>query len=223
LRILLVEDDQLLAKGIETALERAGYTVDHTSTAKAALANVRETTYELILLDLGLPDMDGLVLLQTLRDVNRLECPILILTARDQLNDKVSGLDAGADDYLPKPFELEELLARLRALVRRRPVSVSNELVCGALILDTEAWQATYQGATLALSRRELMVLRLLMESQNKVVTKAALTNALYSWDDDIGSNTLEVYIHGLRKQTTKQLIKTVRGVGYLLQGDQTQ
>jgi len=217
MRLLLVEDDVLLAEGVNTALARAGYTVDWVSKGNDALSALQAAQYSLIILDLGLPDMDGLLLLKKIRQQLKQELPVLILTARDQLDDKVSGLDAGADDYLAKPFELDELLARLRALLRRRPVATATTLNCGDIELDPEAWTASYKNQDMGLSRREMMVLRVLMEQQGKVVTKSALANQLYNWDDDIGSNTLEVYIHGLRKRTDKALIKTIRGVGYML------
>lgn len=217
MRLLLIEDDVLLAEGVNTALTRAGYTVDWVSTAADALADLQAAQYSLIILDLGLPDMDGLSLLSKIRQQLKQELPVLILTARDQLDDKVSGLDAGADDYLAKPFELDELLARLRALLRRRPIATATTLTCGDIELDPEAWTASYKNEDMGLSRREMMVLRLLMEQQGKVVTKSALANQLYNWDDEIGSNTLEVYVHGLRKRMGKAQIKTIRGVGYML------
>lgn len=215
MRILLVEDDVLLADGVKTALSKSGFTVDWVQTGKEAMSALKYEPYQAAVFDLGLPDMDGLDLLNDVR--KKLDIPILLLTARDRLDDKVRGLDLGADDYLPKPFEIEELSARLRALLRRRNVQVESVLEYGPLTLNPATLEASYQGAPLDLSRRETMVLRILLENAGKVVTRTALSNQLYSWDEEVGSNTLEVYVHQLRKQTDKSLIQTIRGVGYIL------
>lgn len=218
MRILLVEDDVLLADGIKVALSKAGFTVDAVHTAQEALSALTYEPYQAAIFDLGLPDMDGLELLAQVR--RKWAIPILILTARDRLDDKVRGLDLGADDYLSKPFEIEELSARLRALLRRRNISVETQLEYAGITLNPATLETYYQGSKLDLARRELMVLRILLENAGKVVTRTALSNQLYSWDEEVGSNTLEVYIHQLRKQTDKNLIRTIRGVGYILQAE---
>jgi DNA-binding response OmpR family regulator len=175
---------------------------------------VNTDTPDIIILDLGLPDMDGLSVLKQLRK-KQASLPVLLLTARDTLDDKVSGLDTGADDYLAKPFDMAELLARLRVLERRLGTAHSNEIRIGEVLLSTSSHQVSASGADVELSKREYMLLKALMENAGKVQTRNSLESRLYSWEDEIASNALEVHIHNLRKKLGTDFIKTVRGVGY--------
>jgi DNA-binding response OmpR family regulator len=179
-----------------------------------AIQVVKTEPPDIVILDLGLPDIDGLEVLKQLRKINA-ALPVLLLTARDTIEDKVTGLDAGADDYLPKPFDMPELLARLRVLERRLGTAQSNEIIIGDVALSTTSHQVLFQGEELELSKREYMLLKALMESAGKVQTRNSLESKLYSWDDSVASNALEVHIHNLRKKLGTEFIKTVRGVGY--------
>ncbi len=216
MRLLLVEDDPLLGDGIRAGLTQEGYTVDWLTDGESALAALDTEPYELVVLDIGLPKKTGLEVLKTLRGRGQ-ETPVLILTARDTTSDKVAGLDAGADDYLIKPFELEELNARLRALLRRHHGRASSELVHGDIILDPAAHQVTQEGRLVEISPREFAVLQMLLENRGKVMSRARLEEGLYSWDSDVESNAIEVYIHHLRKKLGSALIRTIRGVGYII------
>ncbi|KPK27163.1 MAG: XRE family transcriptional regulator [Betaproteobacteria bacterium SG8_40] len=212
--ILLVEDDQDLATGLLEALRKEGLSINHVGTAKAALHVIGTETPEIVILDLGLPDKDGLDVLRQLRRQHR-DLPVLVLTARDSLGDKVAGLDSGADDYLAKPFEMAELLARLRVLGRRMGTSSSNVISVGAVNLDTTSQTVTVNGEPADLPRREYMLLKVLMENAGRVQTRDSLENKLYSWGEEVASNALEVHIHHLRKKLGSDFIATVRGVGY--------
>ncbi len=213
MRILILEDDAQLASGLVQSLQSQQYTVDHFSTVALGLNAVQQEHYDLVLLDLGLPDADGFSFLKSFRKDH--DTPVLILTARDSVDDKITGLDLGCDDYLPKPFDLNELQARMRALLRRSSGRSSNELQYADVLIDLQSRVVTYQGKQINLSRREFNLLEVLMKNQGKVMTRTALEQTLYSWQDDIESNALEVHIHNLRKKLYSTVIKTVRGVGY--------
>ncbi|GAB1260492.1 response regulator [Aurantivibrio plasticivorans] len=212
--ILLIEDDPGLASGLQSALQHAGYAVNCVNNGRAALSISSSQPSDLIILDLGLPDMDGLDVLKKLRDEHK-HIPVLILTARDTVEDKVGGLDSGADDYLAKPFELPELLARLRVLERRSTANTSNTLTVGNVRLDTTSHIAYLDNQEVDMARREYMLLKALMENSGRIITRESLENKLYSWGEEVSSNALEVHIHHLRKKLGTQFIKTVRGVGY--------
>jgi len=214
MQILLVEDDVLLADGLRTALRREGFTVNVVATGAAALSTFRADKPELVILDLGLPDMDGLKVLEKLRAGDK-QLPVLVLTARDTIGDKVSGLDLGADDYLVKPFEMPELLARLRVLERRTTSSLTSTISIGPVVLDTLAQKVCLDGVELELPRREYMLLKALMENPGRILSRDTLEKRLYGWGEELASNAIEVHIHHLRKKIRTDLIKTVRGVGY--------
>ena len=217
MKILVVEDDVLLREGLQQAMQHEHYSCDTASTAHEADSLMRSVEYGLVLLDLGLPDGNGLQLLRQWRAAH-LDVPVLILTARDSLQDKVQGLDLGADDYLSKPFALAELQARVRALLRRHQGKASNQLTNGGLVVDMEQRQACQDGDLLPLTRREYALLRRLIMQVGQVVSRERLQTDLYDWQDDIGSNALEVHIHHLRHKLEKQHIRTVRGEGYCLE-----
>jgi DNA-binding response OmpR family regulator len=216
MQVLLVEDDNLLADGIVVALRRHNFAVNRVSSGKEALLVIDTTPPDIVILDLGLPDIDGIELLGKFRS-RKFSNPTLILTARDSVEDKVRGLDCGADDYLAKPFDIEELLARLRALERRLTNATSAQITLGEVMLDTHTHQLSVNGQPVDLARREYMLLKALMESGNKIQTREALENKLYSWGEEISSNTVEVHIHHLRKKLPPGFIQTVRGVGYIV------
>ena len=220
MRILLVEDDLILAAGIREALEREQWAVDHLAAAEPAEAAIGHTAYDLAIVDIGLPGMDGLELVRRLRQQGR-PLPILILTARDGLQDRVAGLDLGADDYLTKPFLLPELLARLRALVRRSRASANPILAVGSLCLDQAGRSATLGGEALDLTGREWSVLEQLVLAAPRVANKARLADSLSQWDKEITPNAVEIYVSRLRaKLGERMLIRTIRGIGYRLEED---
>ncbi len=212
--ILLVEDDLALSKALQQALQKQGYSVNAVERGKAALHVVQTDAPDIVILDLGLPDMDGLAVLKGIREA-RIDLPVLLLTARSSLEDKIAGLDSGADDYLPKPFEMTELFARLRVLERRLSTSKSADIRVGDVALDINRGEVTLRGEPVELSRREYMLLKSLMESAGRVQTRNTLETRLYSWGEEVASNALEVHIHHLRKKLGAQFITTVRGVGY--------
>jgi len=214
MKILLVEDDAALARGLVQALKRHGYAVDHVDKGRDAVNSQAINPTDLVILDLGLPDMDGIAVLQQLRH-SQSTLPVLILTARDGLTDKVAALDTGADDYLSKPFEIEELLARLRALGRRLSTSVSSEIRVGAVTLDQASQKVTIDGEPVPVSRREYMLLNALMQNIGRIQTRDVLENKLYGWGEEVASNAIEAHISNLRKKLPKDFIKTIRGVGY--------
>ena len=215
MRILLVEDDRMLGDGLQAGLTQAGYAVDWLRDGEAAVAALSTEHFAAVVLDLGLPKRDGLSVLQWLRGRHD-ATPVLILTARDQLEDKVRGLDLGADDYVLKPFDLDEIAARLRALVRRAHGRPEPLLSLGEVELDPAARSVTCAGATVELTPREFDLLQLLLENSGRVLTRRALEEQLYTWNDAVDSNALEVHIHHLRKKLGNELIRTVRGVGYM-------
>jgi len=216
-RILVVEDDALVADAIRRGLGEAGYAVDHVDSAERAGTALGTESFDLAVVDIGLPGADGLTLLQRMRRGGT-AVPVLILTARDALADRVSALDLGADDYLVKPFALPELVARSRALIRRSRSAASAELVIGALRLDLAARRAEVDGTAVSLTRREWAVLECLALNIGRVVAKDRLLQAIANWDEDIGANAIEVYVSRLRtKLGSAAPIRTVRGLGYRL------
>lgn len=216
MKILLIEDDSLLSSGLKKALEQQMYVCDAITSVREA-SNCMLEDYELVILDLGLPDGDGLSLLRTWRKEGN-KIPVLILTARDAVEDRVKGLDAGADDYLVKPFALAELTARVRALMRRRFDQTENLLEIDEFKLDLNHHQAWFQEQELILTRMEFAILRRLLLHPGKTVNRERLQQDLYDWESDTSSNTLEVHIHHLRKKIGTERIKTVRGEGYRLE-----
>ena len=216
MRILLVEDDSLLGDGIRAGLKLADYAVDWVRDGEAARFALLDHAYDACVLDLGLPRRDGLSVLKDLRGSGNM-LPVLILTARDTSADKIGGLDAGADDYLTKPFDLPELQARLRALMRRATGSAASTLTHAGVVLEPAGKQVTLDGKTVVLSAREYTLLHDLLTHKNRIRTRAQLEESLYAWGEETGSNTVEVYIHHLRRKFGADFIRTVRGLGYQL------
>lgn len=216
MRILLVEDDPSLASGLQLALRRANYTVEHVGDGEAAVAALRHSQFDLAVLDLGLPRLDGTEVLKALRAQDN-PIPVLVLSARDSTRDRVRGLDLGADDYLTKPFELDELLARIRVLLRRRSGRQVNQLTLGALALNPESLSASWHGQAVDLQRLEFMLLLQLAEQPQRVFNRAQLEESLYGWGEGAESNTIDVHVHHLRRKIAPNVIKTIRGVGYRL------
>lgn len=218
MRLLLVEDDELLGDGVRAGLKLADYAVDWVRDGDSARRALLDHAYDACVLDLGLPRRDGLTVLKELRGRGS-RIPVLILTARDTSGDKVAGLDAGADDYLTKPFDLPELHARMRALLRRSGGTASPLLTHEAVTLDPAAQRVTLDGQPVPLSAREYALLHDLMSHKSHIRTRAQLEESLYAWGDETGSNTVEVYIHHLRRKLGPDFIRTVRGMGYQLGG----
>ena len=216
MRILLIEDEPTLRAQLREALQAAAYAVDEADNGRDAHFLGDTETFDAVVLDLGLPVLDGLTVLKRWRDAGR-TMPVLILTARDNWSDKVAGIDAGADDYLAKPFHWEELLARLRALIRRAAGQASPVLRCGDLQLDTRSGRVTLGGQQVVLTSHEFKVLDYLMHRPGAVVSRAELTEHIYAQDFDRDSNTIEVFVGRLRKKLPPGLIETVRGLGYRL------
>ena len=221
MRILLVEDDDLLAAGIRDTLERALYAVEWVPDGAQALAALKSNTFDLVVLDLGLPKVDGVEVLRKVRGEGG-TVPVIVLSARDTASDRVLGLDAGADDYLVKPFDVDELLARVRAQLRRQRGAAVNVIEHGPLRLDPAALTVTFEGAPVALQRREFMLLQKLLQSAGQVLSRAQLEDALYGWDSGVESNSVDVHIHKLRRKLYPEVIRTVRGVGYIADPPQT-
>lgn len=216
MKILVIEDDALLLQGLILAMQSEGYACDGVSTAHEAALCLTNGHYSLIVLDLGLPDEDGLHLLTRLRREKYTQ-PVLILTARDTIEDRISGLDTGADDYLVKPFALDELNARIRALLRRHHNQGDNEITHGNLTLNVTRRQAWLEGQLLELTPKEYALLSRLMLKADSPVHREILYNDIYNWDNEPSTNTLEVHIHNLREKIGKSRIRTVRGFGYML------
>jgi DNA-binding response OmpR family regulator len=217
MRLLLVEDDALLGEGIRVALTQEGYATDWVQNAFDAEEALATTAYDGIVLDINLPKKTGLELLREQRRKG-MKLPVLMLTARDRVEQKVEGLDAGADDYLIKPFELIELHARLRAILRRNEGRAVQELKVGNIVLDAAGQTVAFKGKAVALSAREFAVLKSLMEQKGRIVSRASLEEKLYDWQQEIGSNTVEVHISHLRKKLGADTIKTIRGMGYIME-----
>lgn len=216
MRILVVEDDALLGDGIQAGLRQRGFSVDWVSDGVAAAHAIASEPYAAVVLDLGLPRRSGLEVLRHLRQEKN-SVPVLILTARDTVEDRITGLDAGADDYLVKPFDLGELSARLRALIRRASGQAAAVLTVGALTLDPAARTVTYQDRGRNLSAKEFDLLQVFMSNAGRVLTRDQLASALYAWGEEIESNAVEVHLHHLRKKLSPDVVQTLRGVGYLM------
>ncbi|WP_455205416.1 response regulator [Kaarinaea lacus] len=217
MRLLLVEDDQLLGDGLKTGLKQEGYTVDWVLDGQSAENALLDNEFDLVVLDLGLPKKSGLEVLKYVRSRGK-DSPVLILTARDSVQDRVHGLDSGADDYLVKPFDLDELCARLRVLQRRKMGRSEPLIEHGAVTLDPAAHKVALNGEVINLSMREFALLQHLLENVGRVIPRARLEEKLYGWDAEVESNSLEVFIHHLRKKLGTDLIRTVRGVGYMIE-----
>jgi two-component system, OmpR family, response regulator QseB len=213
-RILLVEDDESIANGLNEALRRKAYQVDWISNGAEALNAALDNPFDLIILDLGLPDLDGLEVLRRLRQKHN-TTPVIVVSARDSTRHRVDGLNTGADDYLIKPFDLEELFARIHAIERRSSGLACNRLTLGALVLDLHSLTVSYQGNPIPLQRREFSLLKKLIENPRQVFTREQLEESLYGWTSDVVSNTIDVHVHSLRKKLYPEAIKTLRGVGY--------
>jgi two-component system OmpR family response regulator len=218
-RILVVEDDTNLNRQIKDALIEAGYAVDVALDGEEGHFLGDTEPYDAVVLDIGLPQMDGLSVLEEWRRAGK-TTPVLLLTARDRWSDKVQGIDAGADDYLAKPFHMEELLARIRALVRRAAGHASNEIVAGPVRLDVRSGRVTVDGQAIKLTSHELRLLSYLMHHKGKVISRTELTEHLYDQDFDRDSNTIEVFVGRLRKKLPEECIQTVRGLGYQINDD---
>ncbi len=218
MRVLLVEDDELLGDGICSGLKHYGHTVDWIKDGKSALEALtrKQETFDVVVLDLGLPKMPGLEVLKKVREKN-ISVPVLILTAKDAIEDRVSGLDAGADDYIAKPFDLDELCARLRALQRRSKSRAQPVLEFGDIKMDPAAHTVSFKDQPIDLSRREFTLLQKLLENAGRVISRDQLNQSLYGWGENIDSNALEVHVHNLRKRFGTKLIRTIRGVGYMV------
>ncbi|MGH8697643.1 MAG: response regulator [Burkholderiales bacterium] len=216
MRVLLVEDDVMIGESVAAGLRHAGHAVDWVQDGRAAEAALAAGAHELVLLDLGLPRKSGLDVLRGLR-AGGADLPVLVITARDAVADRIAGLDAGADDYIVKPFDLDELAARIRAVARRRAGRAAPVIEHGALRLDPAARQVLVDGKEVALSAREFALLEALLERPGAVLSRAQLEERLYGWQQEIESNAVEVHIHTLRRKLGADLIRTLRGVGYML------
>ncbi|MDH5325448.1 MAG: response regulator transcription factor [Gammaproteobacteria bacterium] len=216
MRLLLVEDNASVGKGVYTGLNQAGYAVDWVKDGETAYSALMAEQYDVAILDLGLPGRSGIDLLSDIRSRDN-KVPVLILTARDTVNDRVIGLDSGADDYMIKPFDIDELNARIRALLRRSHDRATPVLVSGNLSLDPASHTVRKGGEIVELTPRAFDILQTLMENQGRVMSRSRLEDSLYSWKDEIESNAVEVHIHQIRKKLGNDLIRTIRGVGYIM------
>jgi DNA-binding response OmpR family regulator len=216
LRILLVEDDPLIGDALQRGLRQEAFTADWVQTAHHAKSAIKVVNYQLLLLDLGLPDEDGLSFLKILRHSNK-TLPVIILSARDNIKSRVDGLNLGADDYLVKPFVLEELMARIHAVMRRQAGNADPMLNHGEIQLDPQSHSFYYKGKIISLSAKEFALMHQMMMNPQKVISKEQLEESLYGWNEEISSNAIEVHIHHLRKKLDPEVIRTIRGVGYLL------
>jgi two-component system OmpR family response regulator/two-component system response regulator QseB len=216
MRILVVEDDPLLGDGIKAGLTQGGFAIDWVRDGIAAELALKGGSHAALVLDLGLPRLGGLELLRRMRSAGD-KTPVLVLTARDAVEDRIKGLDSGADDYVLKPFDLHELAARLRALIRRSAGEAAALLRVGEVELDPAARQARFKGKTVALPGREFALLHALMLAAGRVLTREQLAERLYAWGEEVESNAIDVHVHHLRRKLAPGVIRTVRGVGYLL------
>jgi DNA-binding response OmpR family regulator len=216
MRVLLVEDDGMIAQGLQTALRQAGFAIDWMRDGKSAAAALQAASFDVVLLDLGLPQLDGLSVLRELRKRGD-ATPVIILTARDEVQNRIAGLDAGADDYMVKPFELDEVMARMRSVLRRAGGRGDPSIQHGELRLDLVSRTIERNGTPVSLSAHEFAVLEALLQRPGAVLSRAQLEDRLYGWDEQIGSNAVEVYIHGLRRKLGSDAIRTLRGVGYFV------
>ncbi|MDY6978886.1 MAG: response regulator transcription factor [Pseudomonadota bacterium] len=217
MRLLLIEDDEMLGKAVRAGLKQDGYTVDWLTEGEAGLQALASDEFDVVVLDIGLPGMSGIEVLQHLRRQKK-TLPVMILTAYDAVSDRITGLDAGADDYLIKPFDLDELLARLRAITRRNEGRAQSQIELGGVTLDTAAHRLEINGEETPLSNKEYQLLEYLLRHTGEVIPRDRLESILYGWEGGVESNSLEVYIHNLRKKLGASMIKTVRGVGYRLE-----
>ncbi|MCI1680196.1 MAG: response regulator [Ewingella americana] len=221
MRILLIEDDSMIGDGIKAGLGKLGFTLDWFTDGEMGRAALDSAPYDAVILDLSLPGIDGMQLLREWRRDGK-DTPVLILTARDALEQRVSGLQAGADDYLCKPFALVEVAARLQALIRRRHGQITPTITHGNLHFNPAARSATLNGEAVVLTQREISVMELFLNNKGRVLPRPLIQEKLYSWDDEVSSNAVEVHIHHLRKKLGNGFIRTVHGVGYTL-GDATE
>jgi DNA-binding response OmpR family regulator len=219
MRILLVEDDPMIGDSVADGLKSEGYAVDWVRDGKEAEVAVSSSSYSLVVLDLGLPRRDGIEVLRGIRE-RRIAVPVLVMTARDTVRDRIKGLDAGADDYLVKPFDLDELTARVRALLRRSAGRAEPVIERGSLVIDPATRQVRWKGEPVALSAREYALIAALAERPGLVLSRAQLEEKLYGWNEAVGSNTVEVHIHNVRKKLGEGVIRNVRGLGYTLAGE---
>jgi DNA-binding response OmpR family regulator len=216
MRILIVEDDPMLGEGLQVGLRQAGFHPEWVKDGEAAWQTLRHDTFSAVVLDLGLPKLDGLEVLKRVR-ANEQKLPVLVLTARDTAQDVIDGLDSGADDYMVKPCDLGELAARLRALIRRAAGAAAPIMQVGELTLDPASRDVRYEQKEVELSPREFDLLHELMLNAGRVLTRAQLESKIYPWGEEVESNALEVHVHHLRRKTATEVIKTVRGVGYIM------
>ncbi|HVC50076.1 MAG TPA: response regulator [Burkholderiales bacterium] len=216
MRILLVEDDLMIGESVRLGLRQDGFTIDWVQDGRAAELAMETETYAMVLLDLGLPKKSGLELLSTWRRQGN-HVPIIILTAHDAISERVQGLDGGADDYLVKPFDLDELSARIRALFRRQAGRTESDIRVGELVFNPVTREVSYKGAAVVLSAREIGVLEVLLERPGAVLSREQLESRVYGWGEEVGSNAIEVHIHNLRRKLGQKAIRNVRGVGYML------
>lgn len=217
MRILLVEDDELLGEAAKTGLTQYGYTVDWLKDGESAKHALKTEHFDLVVLDLGLPRLPGLTLLQLTRQSGN-KTPIIILTARESVEDRVKGLDLGADDYLTKPFDMHELSARVRALIRRSTGRAKSTIQYKHITLDPASHSVTTHGEEVNVPRREFALLQKLLENAGNVLSREQLMQSVYGWEEDVDSNALEVHIHNLRKKLDAGFIRTIRGVGYMVE-----
>lgn len=220
MRILLVEDDVMLGQTVKQAIEQEKFVVDLVENAALCEVAIATTNFDIILLDLNLPDKSGIDLLKHIRN-KKITTPVLILTARDTILQKIEGLNSGADDYLVKPFDLDELIARINALSRRSKGIANPNMTYKNLAINPLKHKFTIDGKPVELSPKEFTILKILMENIGKVVSKGFLENSLYSWDDSVESNAVEVHIHHLRKKIGQNIIKTIRSIGYIIEEDE--
>src|SRR6202451_1957488 len=216
MRVLLVEDDGMIAQGLPTALRQAGFAVDWMRDGLSAAAALKTAAFDVMLLDLGLPHRDGIDVLRELRKRGD-KTPVIILTARDEIQHRIAGLDAGADDYVVKPFDLDEVMARMRSVLRRATGRGDSTIQHGDLCLDLAARTIERSGTPVGLSAHEYSVLEALLQRPGAVLSRSQLEDRLYGWEEQIGSNAVEVYIHGLRRKLGSDVIRTLRGVGYFV------
>jgi two-component system, OmpR family, response regulator QseB len=216
MRVLLAEDDTMIAQGLQTALRQNGFAVDWMQDGRSAAGALRTSAFDVVLLDLGLPHRDGIEVLRELRKRGD-PTPVIILTARDEIQDRIAGLDAGADDYIVKPFDLDEVTARIRSVLRRAAGRGDPSIQHGELRLDPVARTVERGGLPVSLSAHEFSVLETLLQRPGAVLSRSQIEDRLYGWDEQIGSNAVEVYIHGLRRKLGSDAIRTLRGVGYYI------
>jgi DNA-binding response OmpR family regulator len=220
MRILVVEDDRMIAKGLERALRQDGYAVDGVADGKSAAEALRSSTFDLVLLDLGLPERDGLEVLRELRGRGD-ATPVIIVTARDDVQNRIAGLDSGADDYIVKPFDLDEVAARMRSVLRRAAGRADPSIRHRGITLNPVTRSVERDGAPVLVSAHEFSVLEALMQRPGSVLSRAQLEERLYGWGESVESNAVEVYVHGLRRKLGSDVIRTLRGVGYFVPKEQ--